>query len=171
VYTFGAGHDGAEESRYEALKIKERQYEYIERFENDRGVPVQYLLYNPLSLPESVVFPLTSSQQQTRDLEVGCRMVPAQDLRAAFDGEAEGYEPSYTDLRLRLLAPFNTVDHPAGWSLEHFVANLVLGCRQGYAADDLNDERLIGVTDLYFRGAPIWAAIAVTVEAPEQQAS
>jgi hypothetical protein len=55
--------------------------------------------------------------------------------------------------------------------LEQFVADLVLGCRQGYAADDLNDESLIGVTDLYFRGAPIWAAIAVAVEAPEQQAS
>jgi hypothetical protein len=82
----------SEEARYEALKVKERRYEYIERFENDRGVPVQYLLYNPLSLPESVVFPLTSSQQQTRDLEVGCRVVPARDLRAAFDGEDEGYE-------------------------------------------------------------------------------
>jgi hypothetical protein len=161
----------SEESRYDALKVKERQYEYIESFENDRRVPVQYLLYNPLSLPESVVFPLTSSRQQTRDLEAGCRVVPARELRAAFDGENEGYQPSYTDLRLRLPAPFNTVDHPAGWSLEHFVADLVLRCRQGYAADDLNDERLIGVTDLYRRGAPIWAAIAVTVEAPGQQAS
>lgn len=57
-------------------------------------------------------------------------------------------------------------DNLPGWRLEEFIADLVIQCRAGYIAKSRQD----GGLDYIFsrRGAPIAAAFAITIEAPEE---
>jgi hypothetical protein len=53
------------------------------------------------------------------------------------------------------------------WTLHNFVADLLLGCKEGFRAgtDPMSSEGLNRVFNL--RGGPISAAISITIDAPE----
>jgi hypothetical protein len=53
------------------------------------------------------------------------------------------------------------------WTLHNFVADLVLGCKEGHrgGTDPMSDENLFRVFNL--RSGPISAAISITIDAPE----
>jgi hypothetical protein len=111
------------------------QYNAIAFYEDHRNIPIYYLLYNPRQIPTTALIPLTAEQATTEPCEVGCRIVPARQLRGALVTHAAGHSPAYGELRTSLGAPFLANTHPAGWRLEHFVTDLLLECETGYIAD------------------------------------
>lgn len=159
----------AEGSQYKALKIGDDQYRHIAEYEEAHSIPVYYLLYNPWSIPWTKRIPSRGNGLPAAGCEVGCRVVPASNLRHSMAARAGRTTPSYSDLKRLLEAPFTSGHSRAGWRLEDFVVDLLLGCRVGYVAEDLlQDEGLERV--FYRRTGPIAAALAVTVDAPEGQA-
>ena len=111
-----------------------------------------------------MTFPLTASFQVTGACDVGCRVGPAKELRAALEGKPEGHSPAYGELCDDLAVPFTNPQHQAGWRLEHFVVDLLLECETGYIASSPSDRGLNYIFNR--RTGPIAAALALTIEAP-----
>jgi hypothetical protein len=154
-----------EQSRYQALVTGVGQYKAITDYELQRKIPVYYLLYNPTRLPFETLIPISPGQKGVAgEAEVGCRVLPASQLRELLDGKADGTSPAYGELRSSLAAPFNHDAHRAGWRLEHFVVNLLLECETGYVANSPNDDGLNYVFNR--RSGPISAALSLTIDAP-----
>jgi hypothetical protein len=93
---------------------------------------------------------------------MGTRIVSAAELYEFLAAKGKTYSPSVADTKTLMSDP---AAKPYGWRLEHFMADLLLGCRQGrrYTSDDDIPTRAL----FYRRSEPIAAAIAVTVEMPE----
>lgn len=89
-----------EDSRYKALLTGTPQYHAIASYETQKNIPVYYLLYNPLQIPSSAIMPLTGERLLTNDrCDVGCRVVPATQLRSALRKNPDGHSPAYGELR------------------------------------------------------------------------
>jgi len=149
------------DSKYLAIIKGDQQQRVLANYENMSGIPIYYLLYNPVKLPWSATVP-TVKFPQMPPTKVGCRIVRARTLHSSLADEARGYHPSYADVA-SLSAPFNGL-HKGGWSLEHFVADELLRCHEGHIADGETDHVLEQL--FYNRTGPISAAIAVTIETP-----
>lgn len=151
-------------SEYEALVKDDNQYLTIRSYETDTEIPVYYLLYNPLMLPNTVVLPRMGGTPVGGRCEVGCRVVPAVDVRTAMETLPAGAAPRYDLLASHLAAPFDLPENRAGWPIERFLVDVVLRCEGGYlrkSADDLSFLRAVSL-----RGAPIASAIALTFDVP-----
>lgn len=154
-----------EASRYQALMIGTHQYNAIRGYEEQRQIPVYYMLYNPLCVPSTTALPLVPGNRKEGDAcIVGCRVVPARDLRQVLDGRADGGSPTYGDLTSSIASGFDAAPSNAGWRLEDFVVKLLLECETGYIAAGSNDSGLNYVFNR--RTGPISAALAVTLDAP-----
>jgi hypothetical protein len=142
--------------------VKEsKQVDAIKAHVKQHGIPVHYLFYNPPTVPLKVIVPLTRYNAVTK-VDVGARIVPAAGLYEFLDAKRKTYSPSLADTKTLMSGPDAK---PYGWRLEHFMADLLLGCRQGHRYtrdDDIPIEALF-----YRRTGAIAAAIAVTVEMPE----
>ena len=155
----------ADSSRYQALRIGDHQYGAIRGYEEQRHIPVYYLLYNPLQIPSTTLVPLTPGRDPIDDAcTVGCRVVPARDLRQVRHGGQDGSSPTYGELASSITSPFEKAPSQAGWRLEEFVVNLLLECDTGYIAEGPNDNGLNYIFNR--RSGPISAALAVTLDAP-----
>jgi hypothetical protein len=126
------------------------------------GIPVYYLLYNPVEVPWAATVP-AQDLKPLPATTAGCRVVRSRLLDGAIASQPPGYHPTYTDVGA-LPSPF-VGPHKGGWSLEHFVADELLRCREGHVASGDTDHVLEQL--FYRRSGPISAAIAVTVEAPD----
>jgi len=151
------------DSRYRALEYKEDQYEAILKYTVDHGIPVHYLLYHPLDIPFSTMLPATAaSRPDDGNLCVGCRILNSTtlDAKAKAAKLKKAANPTFVQL-----AGADTLA-PDFWSLEHFVADLVIGCKEGHRAgtNPLEDEGLFLVFNR--RGGPISAAISITIDSP-----
>jgi hypothetical protein len=154
-----------EESRYKALVTGLHQYAAIADYETKREIPVYYLLYNPVRIPSTTVLPISPGQEAPLNpCEVGCRVVPAAQLRTVLNGRPDGSTPAYGELCSSLSTPFDDPSHQAGWRLEHFVVDLLLECDVGYIASSPDDNGLNYIFNR--RTGPISAALAVTLDAP-----
>lgn len=156
------------DSRYRALRCEDEQWKRVAQFEEQRELQVYYQLYNPLNLPERSVFPIEMGAGQNHEngeVRIGTRILPFSALRDGFKDYEEGYSPSYSDLQRRL--PHFNDQNSGGWRLEDFVTDLVLGCKEGYVTDDIDDPKLTRATSIFQRGAPIWAAITIAIDALE----
>lgn len=152
-------------SRYQALTISDQQYASIQAYEKEHGIPVYYLLYNPLSIPWRARFPVRAKEAlRLPTLSVGCRVITFEALHSSALAKSRGSHPAYRDI-VSKLASFREHPHRGGWTFQHFVVDLLLGCKEGYKTDLQEDERL--ETVFFRRTAPISAAIALTVDAPE----
>ncbi len=151
-------------SSYKALIVADHQYAAIAGYESQFDIPVYYLLYHPWRIPSSTVVPVAGVVPLDGPCEVGCRVLPAQHMRAAMNGRPDGHKPGYAELRLLLAEPFTADENQAGWRLEHFVVDLLLECETGHIAASPQDPGLERI--FYRRGAPIAAAIAITIDAP-----
>jgi hypothetical protein len=158
TFTFSA------QSSYKSLAPDNYQYDAVRHYEEQNDIPVYYLLYNPLVLPQSIELPLTGDIIQ-RPCEVGCRVVPSSHLRQAVDAAGVEKSPSYRDLREKLPVPFTDDANRAGWRLEYFVVDLLLQCKTGRITDIRNDSGLR--TAFYRRTRPISAAIGITIDGPQ----
>jgi len=153
-----------EHPRYQPLMTGVTQHNAIASYEQQRNIPVYYLLYNPHQVPSSAIVPLIGEQEPKGTCEVGCRIVPARQLRIMLTGQPHGHSPAYGELHASLGDPFTPALHPAGWRLEHFVAGLLLDCETGYIAESRTDGGLNYIFNR--RSGPIAAALAVTLDAP-----
>lgn len=148
---------------YRALQVGDEQWRAIQGYEQNFRIPIHYLLYHPRSIPSSQIVPLNAPYLPTRAKPtVGCRVLRASALQQALGVRARNYAPSYTDL----VGLGIDGDRRVGWRLEEFMADHVLSCREGYISDHpTSDEGLDRVFNR--RGAPISAAIRVSIDAPE----
>jgi hypothetical protein len=153
-----------DQSRYQALMTGPGQYAAIRDYEENRKVPVYYMLYNPTTIPTSTTVPITPGAASSGAIDVGCRIVPASQLRSLLTGTPDGSTPSYGDLSAGLPLPFDQQRHRAGWRLESFVVDLLLECEVGYVANSPSDGGLNYIFNR--RSGPISAALALTLDAP-----
>lgn len=150
-----------QESKYLAIIKGSEQQRVLANYERLSGIPIYYMLYNPVKLPWSATVP-TVKFPQMPPIKVGCRVVRARTLQSALAHEVKGYQPTYADVA-SLHSPFKG-SHKGGWALEHFVADELLRCNEGHIASGETDHVLEQL--FYNRSGPISAAIAVTVETP-----
>lgn len=94
---------------------------------------------------------------------IGARVISAQmlDERLKSQNLKKGDNPAFHNV----FTEARTVTSPP-WPLEYFVADLVLGCKEGRIAgvNPMEDEALFRVFNR--RSGPISAAIAVTIDTP-----
>ena len=152
-----------EDSKYKAFFVEDPQYKAIKDYEESKGMPVYYLFYNPAELPWAVQLPLTHGRKKASVCKIGCRVVPASNVRSALSGAKEGASPTYKELHAAV--PQTSLSYPENWRLEDFAVDLLLSCQTGRIARDPDDYGLRQV--FYRRSGPIWSAVAITVDAPE----
>ena len=150
--------------RYGALVSGDDQQRAIADHIEAYGLPVFYLLYNPPCSPLTVELPLIVNAVQEDDPVLGACIVPVAPMFAVLNAGGAGYKPSLADTR-DLLVGHPNGSAPFGWRLEHFMADLLLGCREGRRFDESNHEALDAL--FYRRSGPIAATIAVTIEVPD----
>ncbi len=131
----------------------------ITQYEKDSKLSVYYQLYNPWTIPFTQRVPIATYQAPTGEPAVGTRIVPASAVHNIIGGLKKGKSPS-----LKALAEVIGGPGSYGWPLEHFVAELLLKCREGSVFESIDENR---IQNLFFRRTgPIAAAIAITIEGP-----
>ena len=144
------------ESRYGALEARSEQYEAISEYGKRSKIPVFYQFYNPLVLPFEQLIPLQSDSCD-HPLEFGTRILSSADVHRILDAKDKNYSPTVEDM--------GGAKDPFGWSLEYFVADLMLRCKEGYIYEGLQDEDIFNLFNR--RSGAIAAAFAVVIEQPE----
>ncbi|WP_367872846.1 hypothetical protein [Luteolibacter sp. Populi] len=144
------------ECKYGALEAHSEQMKAIEQYGEMSKIPVFYQFYNPLILPFTQEVPLISDAC-SHPLKFGTRVVPAVTVHEKLSTKAKNYSPSVADLG-------GTKGRAFGWSLEHFVADLMLRCKEGYIYEDIRDEEIFNLFNR--RSGAIAAAFAVVIEPP-----
>jgi hypothetical protein len=158
-----------DESKYAALLVGDGQYLAIDQYESEYGIPVHYLLYHPPHVPFETVLPRLAEVAATESVDVGARVLPAVQLRAALHGRTKGYAPTWADVKtLQPSLTAKTMSAP-GWLVEEFIADLAVDCKVGHVAKSQKDSGLYHVFNR--RSGPISAAIAVTFDAPPSAVS
>jgi hypothetical protein len=144
------------DSRYRALNAGGGQVELIKQYEEERKLPVHYLLYNPASIPATYEYPMVVKPAMGACGNGGCRVIPSAAIRGALDGKTKSYRPAFRDFREA------TPGHEHGWPLEYFMADLVMTCKEGRLFESLKNEDIYTLFNR--RSGPMSAAIAVTIE-------
>ena len=153
-----------ESSKYQALEYGGEQYKAVLDYTSKHKIPVHYQLYNPLTVPCSADLPATfDGEIPMPDMSVGCRVVNASALDARLQraGLTTAQRPSFS----QIAGSADRLDDNF-WTLHNFVADLVLGCKEGYlaGASPMDDEALFTVFNR--RSGPISAAISISINAP-----
>jgi hypothetical protein len=147
-------------SKYQSLTKASDQVLAIEGHMEAHRIPIHYLFYNPPQLVTTVLLPLTEySKMREKDNHLGSRVIPAEKVHSALEKKTANYSPTLGDTG-RMMS-----GNAYGWRLEYFMADLLLGCKGGLRFTR-NDE--VPIQSIFYRrSGPIAAAIAVTVEMPE----
>ena len=148
-----------DDCRYGALAAKSEQVKAIADYEKQNKTPIYYQFYNPWRLPFTQRIPLSQFKRPTGNLNLGTRIIPARAVHKLLAHYVAGQIPSVAEVKA--LCP----DAPYGWPLEHFVADLLLGCVEGSIFKDISEQRIQNL--FYRRSGPISAAIAIYIEARE----
>ncbi len=158
VFTF------TDESRYTALKTHADQYEAVQKYEKESGIPVYYLLYHPGRIPYAAVIPRVVTDAVDETVEIGARVLPSESIRRLVKGQPKDYAPRYGEVKNLSPKPVAPTPAPPGWLIEEFIADLAIDCKVGHVVKSLDDEGLQRV--FFSRNGPIAAAIAVTFDIP-----
>lgn len=155
----------SDESRYRALDYRGEQYRAILKYTHDCGIPVHYLFHNPLRLPSQATLPVEADKDAggSGSCDVGCRVVGANalDSRLKTAKLKKLENPSFA----QVAGGRGSLDATC-WRLEYFIADLVIGCQEGYlgGTNPMQDSNLFRVFSR--RSGPISAAISITLDAP-----
>jgi hypothetical protein len=145
-------------SKYKSLQAGDHQAAAIAEFERTRKVPVHYLLYNPWDVPTEVCTPLTSAPRLTGSGSAGTRVLPAALVAQQMMGKVPSFAPTFQDLQ----GLVSGSQHLPGWRIDHFVAQLLLGCKQGTLVEGEGQPSVQGIFSE--RSGPISAAFAIAIE-------
>jgi hypothetical protein len=152
-----------EQSIYREIERGNDQYRAIKRFEQESGLNVYYLLYNPLQIPHEVQVPVLT-ETVTSPCIVGCRVVPSADLRRTLESVGGVMHPSYEMLQRGLGAPFTNESNKAGWKFEDFVIDRLFECKDGQILDEKKD---VVLRRGYLRQYPMIASVSIWLNAPD----
>jgi hypothetical protein len=153
-FTFDSG------SKYDELDPRKGQYSRIEEFEAHQGIPVFYLLYNPVLSPWEISYP-TLSRVSLPECELGCKITPANSVRSLLAEQGSTRPPSLGDIENAIQESYNTYK---GWRLEEFIAGPFLDCSEGRIFEDEMDLSLFNM--VYGRSAPMQSAISIDITIP-----
>ncbi len=92
------------------------------------NLPIYYLLYNPFQLPWTTDIPIHAGTNYPLQCTVGCRVIPQEEIHRALATRNKDQSPVYNQL---LTGTFAHAPHKAGWTLESYVVDLLLKCREG----------------------------------------
>lgn len=146
-----------EECFYRSLRAGSEQVGLIDELNRSFGRTVFYLLYNPHEMPTSIQYPVRE-RHRLKDVDIGCRVIDADDVHQALAGLTPGKSPTYELLR--------NAGATSNWRLETWAADLLLTCKVGQPFDASRDEQV-----RYFlerRSGPIGAALAVSITLPSE---
>jgi hypothetical protein len=153
-----------DECVYGQITAGSNQSRRIDEYAAARNIPVYYSLYNPALVPMTSTVPRMRPDPEPLDILLGCRVLTAGEVHAVLGSMPVGQRPCFSAL-VRQPAPGETDPFAAhGWRLEQFIADEVLNCREGRLfekADDIDLHHLLTA-----RGAPISAAIVITIDLP-----
>lgn len=156
----------SEDSRYRALEYQGDQYKAILKYIEQSEIPVHYLFHNPLALPLRATLPVEVDKSSTDGgpCQIGCRVVGARTLDSRFSAAKlkKLENPSFA----HVLGKAKEIDN-AAWRLEHFIVDLLMGCKEGYVGGTtpMEDANLFRVFSR--RSGPISAAISISIDSPE----
>ncbi len=151
-----------ESSKYRAMKVQDDQWEAIRNYSAQTTIPVYHMFYNANELPLSVSVPFGEQENATNN-EVGCRVVPSEKLISKF--KTKNALISYRDIVNNIDLKDSKNDHLGGWRLEFFVNELLLECKEGYIAKNLQDKNLQSL--FYRRSGPLHAAVLINIDIGE----
>ena len=149
-------------SKYRKLISGDDQHEAIDGYMRTTGFPIFYLFYNPPVVPLKITVPLLERHQLSGGPAIGIKVIPATYVFDLLRKKKKGYTPSLGDTQ-GLLQDSDGILY--GWRLEHFFADLLLGCTAGRRFTDADAGLMESL--FYRRSGPISAVIAVTVEVPK----
>lgn len=152
------------QSMFRALRAGDKQISTIERYEEERRMPVYYAFYNPPDVPFIGSIPKPAGLPTPATPQLGCRVFSSAEVRAVLTTISAGKSPTFAQMRApaRGEPQDGYLDH--GWRLERFIADEFMRCKQGRVISKPEDEDLYAL--LYSRAAPIAVAIAVTIDMP-----
>jgi hypothetical protein len=150
--------------RYRALISCDQQQTAMENHYQEYGIPIYYLFYNPPLVPLTINTPLLQNVGVPDNPTLGARIIPAELIFEVLKRLGTGHSPTLNETE-NLLEHHPNGASPFGWRIENFMADLMLGCREGHRFSNA-DRRAIDAL-FYRRTGPIAATIAVTVEVPD----
>lgn len=153
-----------ESSKYKAFKKDSEQQEAMSSFQKRFAINMYYLFYNPVAIPHTINSPL-EGEIVLPDNNVGCRVMTKDLLDDALSIHKKNHTPSYGDIKYMLPTEFANTHNDAGWRLEYFIVDLLMGCKEGLIDDSPNFETLQNL--LYQKSSPISAALSITVDLDE----
>lgn len=134
----------------------------IDKYVQERHIPVFYAFYNPVALPYSASYPPSDGRGVELSNAIGCRVQGAGDVHGRLGSLPAGQAPTIASLRSPLPTTSDDAFIASGWRLEAFIADEVLRCRKGALFEKHHDPNLDEL--FYGRSAPITAAIAITID-------
>jgi hypothetical protein len=146
--------------KYGALSAGSQQVEAIDQYNRQNRIPVHYQFYNPSAVPFAITIPLDCRTTSSTDPSLGVRIMRAVDVHQVLRELPNGAHPTLSQL---MAIPGS--GGPGGWSLQDFVVNEFLGCREGAHFQSVTDEKMYNLFNR--RSGPISAAIAITIEESE----
>lgn len=147
--------DFEDECKYGEIRAGSDQLKRMEAFSQRSGFPVDYLLYNPPTVPVQVSYPIVSRHVLERAPALGCRVVAKSKMRKVIKPLSEGQAPTLRQVRA-------VVGAEAGWRLEYWAADLLLRCKAGRKYEAGDEQSMLPMIER--RTGPIGAAIAVKIE-------
>jgi hypothetical protein len=146
--------------QYGALQAGSDQVTAIAEYQQENELAVYYQFYNPWRVPFKKVVPLSAYAEEKGAPEVGTRVIPSDAVHAFLSTKLNGYRPTLNEISQLI----DTRDG-LGWTLQEFIGDLFLNCREGSVVDSWADGRMRNLFER--RTGPIAAAISIVVEAPE----
>lgn len=151
-----------EECVFGAMAAGSAQVRNIDSYEKEHDIPVHYAFYCPVEVPYECEYPSPSAGGLELENRLGCRVQSAKSVHRSLKKVVAGKAPSLAELASPPIVSDSDEHSRFGWTLEDFVADEVLSCREGKlfdGTDDANLERLF-----YERTAPISSAISITID-------
>lgn len=148
-----------DQCRFGAIKAGSEQVAIIEQYAEQSQLRVYYQLYSPWTLPHSRRVPAPAWKRPNGSPLVGVRVLPVEAMHQLLASHEAGFRPRIADL-----ASVDDGFADLGWPVEDFVADELVGCREGSpfaSISDANIQRLF-----YRRAGPIAAAVSISIEQP-----
>ena len=143
-------------SSYGALKTNARQCTVIQEHLEDTKIPVHYSMYNPLVLPWTISYPVSTGNAELPKRVLGTRIVSAERVLGISAQRTGGVPLTVGDFLEN-----NGDGYTFGVSLENFFDD-VIRCEKGYTFDGSRD---VGLHRLFSRkSGPIFCIVEIVIE-------